>query len=1250
MSINYYLEHAATGDGQSHDLTAYYTETKAPPGTWLGSGLTGLAGLRLGQEVTEAHARSIYELQEDPVTHEPIGRPLMKTQTAPEGAVTPAGRPAKKERDGVAGFDLTFSPPKSVSALWALAGPELQGRLHDAHRQALEETLAWAEANIVQSRAGHGGVAHVAVNGVIASAFDHWDSRAGDPQLHTHLVIANRVQRASDGHWVTIDSYTLHRHVVALSEMYNSLIFDRLASDVGTIAESRGDVDLDVQQLIEAPAEDEASTGYEPAHRVELSGIPDELIEEFSSRSITIEARTGELIAEYTETRGHRPTAREILIIRQRATLENRPDKEKVERTTMPEKMHWWRQRTHMAGLDPDTVVRNAVGHHVRTVTAELVTPEIIEQISQWTLTDASQRRTTFSRANVRASAERVLRLVRCPTADARHALVDQIVTATLDKAVSLTPDRSRSPEGPDRTVTLRDRSVFDHQVHSGVYTTEQVMTDEEHLISRVTATGAPTLSGHPDHVEVLENWRTADGHALSPDQMDASKHVLSSDAGISAIIGPAGTGKSTTMGAITDTWHSVHGDRSVIGLAPSAVAAGVLGDEIGVDTDNVAKWLFESVGEGAARRAERVVNHEARLQALDEKLADTPPRNRPKLLKKRESLQAKLAQDYATQAQYRFHADQLIIIDEASMVSTTNMAELSRQAEAAGAKLLIVGDPAQLEAVDAGGFLGHVERHLDHTTLNTIWRFKNEWEKAASLKLRSGDVDRDMAVVDEYAENGRIHGHHDAEASDTAYTAWKTDRDAGLSSILIASDNETVSELNQRAHTDLVESGDVDITEQVFLRAEVQAGVGDVLLARRNDRSIRDSNGAFVANGTRMTIATIRPDGSVEAHVQTDEDGPAPAITLDADYLASSVELGYATTAHRSQGVTVDTGHAVVTPKLSRELFYVAMTRGKRGNHAYVDIDDPENPTPEDWSTTMTASALDDNGEVIDDPSYYIKAVVARSTAEKSAHEVQDAELGWANDVGRICHELTYLNWAAKVERTQEWLNASAEVDQRDRIRADENWQRLISVDPAKNFHGEVLPGDSTQAIIDRCEKPPEQPVTGTGDMIVATSAATEEQAHIWDQAMFDLDDQVAARRAVLAKDPPEWFATLNEQYAHHPRRDDVINAVIVWRGVSNQAEVETPLGVEPPNEDYLRPYWDRMQAVMNDRSDHRVHSHAPPQIDRDIEPIDWKTDIANADYEALDDWQPQSSSPRAKQHQPVVQMPDRSGPETGL
>src|SRR5699024_5947164 len=136
----------------------------------------------------------------------------------------------------------------------------------------------------------------------------------------------------------------------------------------------------------------------------------------------------------------------------------------------------------------------------------------------------------------------------------------------------------------------------------------------------------------------------------------------------------------------------------------PSAVAAGVLADEIGIGCDNTAKWLYESVGEGAARRVDRVRAREAALAALEA---------RPDQDARAERLRAQLAEDYAMQANFTMREGQLLILDEASMIATAQLAELSRQAERAGAKILMVGDPAQLESVEAGGFLGHVERNL---------------------------------------------------------------------------------------------------------------------------------------------------------------------------------------------------------------------------------------------------------------------------------------------------------------------------------------------------------------------------------------------------------------------------------------------------------------------------------------------------------------------------------------------------------
>lgn len=122
----------------------------------------------------------------------------------------------------MAGFDLTFSAPKSVSVAWALADDATRSRFYAAHQRAVEFVIGFAERQVFATRTGRGGVVSQDVRGIVAAAFDHWDSRAGDPQLHTHVVVLNRVQAASDGAWRTLDSKALFRAVVGLSELYNA--------------------------------------------------------------------------------------------------------------------------------------------------------------------------------------------------------------------------------------------------------------------------------------------------------------------------------------------------------------------------------------------------------------------------------------------------------------------------------------------------------------------------------------------------------------------------------------------------------------------------------------------------------------------------------------------------------------------------------------------------------------------------------------------------------------------------------------------------------------------------------------------------------------------------------------------------------------------------------------------------------------------------------------------------------------------
>ncbi|XKH54439.1 relaxase domain-containing protein [Citricoccus nitrophenolicus] len=1170
MSIAYYLDSVATGDASHHgrqDLTAYYTEAKAPAGRWVGSGLTGTS-LTAGQEVTRTHAVMLYEQARDPDTGHLLGRAPMANQVSPQDAKTPAGRTAKATREAVAGFDLTFSVPKSVSALWAVAGPGLQGQIQQAHEQAMNETLAWVEANVLQSRAGHGGVAHVPVIGLVASQFHHWDSRAGDPQLHTHTVISNRVQRVLDGQWATLDSYTLHRHVVAISETYNSLLFDRLHQQIGALPESRSE---DGQQLADAvaaaTAEDISDQPDTTGHRVELAGVPDSLIAEFSTRSRDIEARKDQLVAEWVATHGRQPPAAVVLQLRQQATLETRTPKQD-QSLSLAEKMVGWRERSLATGHDPATVVTNAVGHADTTITGDQLTDDVTAQLVTWTLADAATRRATFTRANVTASAERITRLVRYRTAADRHAATEKLVDTALAQAVQLTPTRSIVPDTEDPAVAHHGQSVLDHQRKAGLWTTRQVIDDEAYLITRATTATGPHLA--PDTItDKVATVTTSAGHPLSADQARATAAVLSSPRALQAIIGPAGTGKTTTMAAVAHLWSEAHGASSVVGLAPSAVAAGVLGDELGVATENTAKWLYESVGDGAARRAQRVQQLTTQLHQLQAR----PPSNRTAASIER--LAAKLAEHHAAQARYTLAENQLLIVDEASMVSTAQLAELARQAETAGAKVLLVGDPAQLEAVDAGGFLGWMDRKADPERLDMVWRFRHEWERDASLRLRRGEAD----VLGEYAANGRIHGAPGEDAADAAYSAWLAAKRSGLSTILIASDNDTVTDLNTRAQADLVASGDVDVEQTVILRGEATAGAGDLVLARRNDRSLRDETGAFIANGTRLTLTGINPDGSAVAR----NENTGGAVTLDPDYLASSTELGYATTAHRSQGVTVDSAHAVAKAGLSRELFYVAMTRGREANHAYVDFGvDHEAHSPDEWGLlTETPPA--------ERPVTVLEGVLKRESAEHTAHEVSDQQRAWANDLGRMVHELDYLHWAARAARTHEWVQATYGDDPETVARLSEaaTWPQLVKADPALHHHGDTDTEDSVPEILARCT-----PRTEAAPLSMPQHQPAS-QREVTTALVTRIHTELDGRLNRIEADPPAWYDELTQRHPDPADRRAAAADVLVWRAVSGQDDAETAMGKAPTEKDATAHYHHAAHAALHPSAEDRPDDH---------------------------------------------------------
>ncbi len=264
----YLLNSVVTGDGDrdaASVLTRYYLESGTPPGSWIGSGIPGLSGgVAPGAAVTEAQLRRLMGFGQDPNSGEQLGRPYRMFATAAERVerraeklpdtltdeeratqtvMIEAEEAGKPTGAPVAGFDLTFSVPKSVSTLWAVADGGTQALIAQAHHAAIHDVIDLFERDVAMTRIGvqgpRGAVAQVDIRGVIATAYDHYDSRASDPQLHTHVVVANRVQAAHDGKWRTLDSRAIHAAVTGLSEHYNAVLADRITQALGVGWEAR---------------------------------------------------------------------------------------------------------------------------------------------------------------------------------------------------------------------------------------------------------------------------------------------------------------------------------------------------------------------------------------------------------------------------------------------------------------------------------------------------------------------------------------------------------------------------------------------------------------------------------------------------------------------------------------------------------------------------------------------------------------------------------------------------------------------------------------------------------------------------------------------------------------------------------------------------------------------------------------------------------------------------------------------------
>ncbi|MGY5309195.1 MobF family relaxase [Nocardia gipuzkoensis] len=851
---------------------------------------------------------------------------------APCDARELSGWVAKNSRPNitaVAGFDITFSPVKSVSALWAVAPRAVAERIENAHQRAVRDALAWLEQHGIFTRLGRNGVRQVDVEGIVAACFTHRDSRAGDPDLHTHVLIANRV-RTLDGKWRTLDGTAIYQAVVTVSEIYNTRLEHHLEDLVGVEFAARPTTD--------------------PAKRPirEIVGIPMGLIEAWSRRETAIQARVGELAAEFQQRFGREPIPAEMYELAQRATLETRPAKHQLR--SLAEQRRTWRaqaaallggrdalSRMIVAALNPVRAPRIAVSAQWIARTADQVLEVVAEHRATWRAT------------NVRAEVERQVR------GRIRGREWEQVTEAVLTAA--LAPGRSIPRGDPDVAdepelgtipdlLRRRDGASVYTAAGSQLYTSAGVLSVEAALIELSVQSGARQLS--PDLVSAAVDSYN-DKHpdrSLNAGQISVIESFATSGLRVHTANAPAGSGKTTAMAVLTDAWHASGGQ--VLGLAPTASAAAVLGESIGARTETVDKVL-----DVLSRHTPRPGN-----PALER---DMPP-----------SLPEWVLQ---------IGSGTLVIVDEHVKLGNLKRLRLLRFLTDRGATIRCIGDDHQLPAIEAGGADADMSAAApEHTlTLTHVVRFASTAEATASLQLREGDP----AALGWYLDNARVHAGHLGATQDDAYTAWAGDHLAGRDTIMLAATHEVVTALNERARADRIARDGGVLGAEVTLADRLSASVGDTIRTRRNNPRLRLGTHDWVRNGYAWTITAVHDDGSLTATHRHSGGKPGGSVRLPADYVAAHVRLGYAATIDSAQGITADTCHVALTGTESRQQLYVAMTRGVHTNHTYI-------PTALDGA----------EGSFWSEPAVFprtavevLQRILGRDGAQKSAHtQLRDA------------------------------------------------------------------------------------------------------------------------------------------------------------------------------------------------------------------------------------------------------------------
>jgi conjugative relaxase-like TrwC/TraI family protein len=787
----YYTRELAT------DHEQYLSGHGESPGRWYGAGASSLG---LEGEASVAGFQAMFEGR-DPSTGELLGRP--------------------HGRNAVPAFDVVLRPTKSVSILYGLGDPAIGRAVLAAHHVGLAEAVAYLDDHL-GARRGHGGVQHVSGQGLLAVGFDHRTSREGDPLLHTHLVIANRVQ-GPDGRWTALDGRDLYRHRLAADAVYRATYQRALSRSLGvewTAADTHGSR--------------------------ELKGVPEELVRSFSKRTDQIDAELDRLAAD-----GRERTPRLV----KWAVQATRKPKQHERPDTLYDR---WRQEAAERGHDADTLIRTVTG---RTA----------DRVQDWTVSEEV--------------AGRLFDRLAGPDGPTKHAstFTRPDVLVALGAGLAGTT-RAELEELADRFLAERAVSVVaDRALEERRWSTPDLLAVEQRLVTAAAGhAGEQTaVASHQAVREALAAHPTA-----GTDQQAMVRDLCQGGQGVALVVGRAGTGKTFALGIARHAWQ-LDGYR-LLASAPTGIAT------------------ISLQGEGF----EDVATCDRLLSDLD-------------------------------RGRERLDARTVLVIDEAGMVGSRKLARLLEHAEQAEAKVVLVGDDRQLAPIDAGGGFRALRLRLGASELTENRRQQQAWEREALELVRSGLVEEAVAA---YQAHDRVVAADSKPAATLAllqdwWAAWQqAEEDPAQKVVVLAARRAEVNRLNTLCQELLAGRG--RLGQERLQVEDRQLAVGDRVVCGHN--AIAELG---VANGSRGTITALDPDARTLTIRLDGTDGRE--VTLPRSYLDGRgrgernrrVDLAYATTGHRAQGLTRGRALVRLTGTEDVNWLYVQLSRARQETRLYAVV-----------------------------------------------------------------------------------------------------------------------------------------------------------------------------------------------------------------------------------------------------------------------------------------------------------------------